>query len=752
MRALVILRMPHAAAADAHNWMEALAAFLFDEPALEAIRLNPAARTVEMATLGPVDAELLQAKLAEVLRSIDAKWVQEPAVAPAPLEAHADHGVLHLEKPSCPTAPKFWKWREFGWPDPEQMEEQSGVEWRALAVEAAVCGVALTAGFVVEKFFTAPAWVPQALFATSLISGGWDAAQDAWENMRKGRLDVHFLMLAVALGAVTIGAWEEGALLLFLFSTSGALEHYVLHRTHREINALTRAAPKQAHLLLPDGSTEDREVTSLRVGDLLVVRPDELFPVDGTVISGRTAADESTLTGEALPINKEPGAPVFGGTLNLWGVAQVRVDKPATQSALAKIITLIQTAQHLRAPSQRFTDRFGTRYTLVTLGVVAAMFIIWWQVLGIAPFENTPASKSAFYRAMTLLVVMSPCALVLSIPSAILAAIAWGARRGVLFRGGAAIEKLAEVDVMAMDKTGTLTEGELRVARIESFPAGREQEVLRIAVSLEANSNHPIARAITRHGQAQGITAEKLAEFQSISGQGLRGRTAAGLSYVGRRELVKDSALGGVLAAVPDAPLGFSEVWVLHEQLVGRILLQDQVRAGSRAVLERLAAEGVRTIMLTGDRRAAAAEVARQLGLAEVRAGLHPEDKVAAIRELTAQGRKVAMVGDGVNDAPSLAAAYVSVAMGARGSDAALEQSDVVLMQDKIEKLLAARRISQRARGIIRQNLILSLGSVGVMAVASLFGIVPLTLGVLTHEGSTVLVCLNSLRLLFEKE
>lgn len=732
--------------------MEALAAFLLEEPALEAIRLNPEAKTVEMATLGRVDGELLQAKLAEVLRSIDAKWVSKAGEAPAPLQTHQEQGVLHIEKPSCPTAPKLWKWREFGWPDADELEKDSSEDWRTLAMQAALCGVMLVAGLVVEKFADAPLWASQALFALSLISGGWDAAKDAWAHMRERRLDVHFLMLAVALGAVTIGAWEEGALLLFLFSTSGALEHFVLYRTHREINSLTKAAPKQAHLLLPDGATEDRDVHSLRVGDVIVVRPDELFAVDGTIVSGLTAADESTLTGEALPITKEPGAAVFGGTLNLWGLAQVRVDKPATQSALAKIITLIQTAQHLRAPSQRFTDRFGTRYTLFTLGFVAAMFFIWWLALGIPPFVNTDASKSAFYRAMTLLVVMSPCALVLSIPSAILAAIAWGARRGVLFRGGAAIEKLAEVDVVAMDKTGTLTEGELQVARIESFPPGHEKEVLRIAVSLEANSNHPIARAITRHGQAQGITAEKLGEFQSISGQGLRGRTEAGLSYVGRRELVKESALGGVLAGIPDAPLGFSEVWVLHEQVVGRILLKDEVRPGSRAVLEKLAAEGVRTIMLTGDRRAAATEVARQLGLAEVRAGLHPEEKVAAIRELTQQGHKVAMVGDGVNDAPSLAAAYVSVAMGARGSDAALEQSDVVLMQDKIEKLLAARHISQQARRIIRQNLILSLGSVAIMAVASLFGIVPLTLGVLTHEGSTVLVCLNSLRLLFEKE
>lgn len=726
-----------------HAWMHAIESFLLDEPAVEAIRLDPQSKTVEMATLGRVDGELLQAKLAEVLRTIDAKWLKQVPEHTAMLEVSQKSGVVQIEKLSCPTAPTFWKWREFEWPEADEIEQESDDEWRTLAMQAAICGVSLVLGW----FFGHPAF-----FIVSLIAGGWDAAKDAWENLREGRLDVHFLMLAVALGAVAIGAWEEGALLLFLFSTSGALEHFVLYRTHREINALTKAAPKTAHVLLPDGTTEDRGVAALRIGDVIVVKPDELFAVDGTVVSGLTAADESTLTGESLPITKETGAAIFGGTLNLWGLVQVRVDKPATQSSLAKIITLIQTAQKMRAPSQRFTDRFGTRYTLLTLGIVALMFFVWWLVFGISPFENTAASKSSFYRAMTLLVVMSPCALVLSIPSAILAAIAWGARHGILFRGGAAIEKLAEVDVIAMDKTGTLTEGELKVTKIESFPAGREDDVLRIAVNLESNSNHPIARAITRHGQVKGFVAEKLAEFHSIAGQGLRGRTESGLSYVGRRELVKDSALGDALAGVPDAPLGFSEVWVLHEQIVGRILLKDEVRPGSRAVLDSLAKDGVRTIMLTGDRRAAATEVAKQLGLSEVRAGLHPEDKVAAIRELTQQGRKVAMVGDGVNDAPSLAAAYVSVAMGARGSDAALEQSDVVLMQDKIEKLLSARRISQHARRIIQQNIFISLGSVIVMAIASLFGVVPLTLGVLTHEGSTVVVCLNSLRLLFEKE
>jgi Cd2+/Zn2+-exporting ATPase len=737
------------------SWAEALADFLLQQRGVEAIRLHPEQRTVQVATLGQVDATLLQARLNEVLRDLDARVLAgkpsgHPDLGPVTLSREVD-GV-RLQMPSCPTAPRFWKWRDFEWPEPEAIEAQSREEWQAMAVQAAVCGVALVAGYLLEKSALAPEWVARVLYGIALVSGGWDAAKDAWENLSERRLDVHFLMLAVAAGAVAIGAWEEGALLLFLFSTSGALEHYVLHRTHREINALTKAAPKLARVVLEDGSTESRAVALLRKGDLIQVRPAELFPVDAVITRGETAADESTLTGESVPVDKVLHAPVYGGTLNLWGLIEARVERPATQSALAKIIGLIQTAQHLRAPSQRFTDRFGTHYTLLTLATVLTMFLVWWLIFDIPAFTAAEGVKSAFYRAMTLLVVMSPCALVLSIPSAILAAIAWGARRGILFRGGAAIEKLAEVEVVAMDKTGTLTEGNLRVTKVESFPPGREDQILRLAVTLDAHSNHPVARAISRCAEERGIAPDELLEFESIPGQGLRGRSADGVTYVGRRELVGQGDFAIWLKDVPDAPLGFSEVWVLNVGAMGRILLKDEIRSGSRAVLKALAAEGVLTVMLTGDRRAAAVQVAQELGVADVRAGLHPEDKVAAIREFTARGKKTAMLGDGVNDAPSLAAADVSIAMGARGSDAALEQADIVLMQDRIEKLLSARHISRRARAIIRQNLVISLGSVVVMAIASLFGIVPLTLGVLTHEGSTVVVCLNSLRLLFVRE
>jgi Cd2+/Zn2+-exporting ATPase len=736
-------------------WVSLLADFIAAHEGVEAIRVDAAARQVRLATLGPVDAVALQARLNEMLRQLDAA---APALAAGQSTARGltvsqEAGRVTLAKPACPTAPRFWQWREFEWPEAEEMERRSEEEWRALAVQAAICGLALGAAWLLQKTVPqVPATLVRGIYTLSMVSGGWDAAKDAWEHLRERRLDVHFLMLAVAAGAVAVGAWEEGALLLFLFSTSGALEHYVLHRTHREIHALTKAAPKLARVVLPDGATEERAVSLLRAGDVVQVRPAELFPTDATITRGETAADESTLTGESVPVDKAVGASVFGGTLNLWGLVQARVERPATQSALARIITLIQTAQKMRAPSQRFTDRFGTGYTLATLALVGLMFFIWWLALGLPAFSSRAGETSAFYRAMTLLVVMSPCALVLSIPSAILAAIAWGARRGILFRGGAAIEKLAEVDTVAMDKTGTLTEGDLRVTGVESFPPGQEREVLRLAATLDAHSNHPIARAITRHAREAGLQPGSVSAIQSLPGMGLRGETDRGVTYAGRRELMQQGDFSRWLQDVPEAPPGMTEVWLLNTAIMGRLLLQDEIRPGSRAVLKRLADDGLMTLMLTGDRRAAAIQVARDLGVTDVRAGLHPEDKVVAIQELTDQGRRVAMVGDGVNDAPSLAAAHVSLAMGARGSDAALEQADVVLMQDRIEKLLSARHISLRASAVIRQNLILSLGSVALMAIASLFGIVPLTLGVLTHEGSTVLVCLNSLRLLFVSE
>jgi Cd2+/Zn2+-exporting ATPase len=326
----------------------------------------------------------------------------------------------------------LWSWRDLDWPEDER--EAESPEWKLLAVLATICGGLSIIAYGLEKTNTGPGWLAPSLFIVAMLAGGWDALGDVKAKIPKGEIDIHFLMLAVAVGASLIGAFGEGALLLFLFSTSSALEDYAMHRTHREIDSLLKAAPKKATRLTDAGKEELIPVEDLEIEDKLLVRPGDQFPVDGLVLSGRTAADESNLSGEARPVEKIEGDEVAGGTINLWGAIEVRVIRLAEQSALQRIIALIRTAKQLRAPSERFTDRFGARYTFAVLGICAAMFLVWWLALGISPFTDTPSGYSDFYRSMTLIVVMSPCELVIYIPSAILAAIAWGARNVILYR------------------------------------------------------------------------------------------------------------------------------------------------------------------------------------------------------------------------------------------------------------------------------------------------------------------------------
>jgi Cd2+/Zn2+-exporting ATPase len=735
----------------AGSWTQDLERFLQSQPAVTALRVNEQERTVSVATLGQVDTATLEQNIREVLVAIEQRLAEGGGLGDFRSGGYTlrqKGGVTTLERESCVTAPTFWHWREFALPEsqPETYAAESP-EWKLLAVLATTCGITALSAFFASRLGVSDL-VVRGLYAVALLTGGWDAAVDTWENIRRRKLDIHFLMLAVAAGAVAVGAWGEGALLLFLFSASGAMEEFALDRTHREVSSLLHTAPKLATVVQPDGAQKVVRVEELKVGDRIAVKPGEMFAADGEVVKGESAADESTLTGEAVPVEKGVGAQVFSGTINLWGSVEVTVHRLAAESTLQRIIRLIQTAQKLKAPSERFTDRFGGNYTLIILGLTAGMFFIWWLGFGLSPFANHEGQTSAFYRAMTLLVVASPCALVLSIPSAILAAIAWGARHGILFRGGAAIEKLAEIDTVALDKTGTLTTGELAVVACESYPAGHEREVLELAYALENNSTHPLARAIAAHARKSGAALRPVEKFESITGQGVRGRFGDNTVVLGRRELLAAGPFAAWLDKLPPAPPEFSEVWIISPGVLGRLLLRDQLRPQSKGVLARLKADGIRTVMLTGDRRHAAESIAKELGLDEIRAGLSPEQKVAAVEEYRQAGRKVAMVGDGVNDAPSLAAAYVSVAMGARGSDAALEQSEVILMYDRIENFLSALHLSRRARAIIRQNLFIALGTVVLMVLASLGGFIPLSIGVMAHEGSTVVVCLNSLRLL----
>jgi Cd2+/Zn2+-exporting ATPase len=785
---------PAGATCLARSVVEALA----DESALEAVTIDRSRRTISLATLGRADAARLSTRITQKFQEAqDSPYSQRCSllsgtgscdVCDTPLSESERHRVTiqhegattTIARVTCPTAPKFWRWRNVPFPkvvqrDVEFLEhaEEHAEEWKAQLLAAGLCGVFGLVGYWLQK--TGQPAYAVASFMAAYLAGGWFPAEEVWERLRQRAVDVHFLMLAVAAGAASIGAWGEGAILLFLFSLSGGLEHFALGRTQREIRSLFREAPKVAIGLDDAGQEHEWPVDRVRPGMRLRVKPGGQFPVDAEVYRGSTAADESNLTGEAVPVEKQPGDTVLAGTMNLWGAVDVNVLRPAAESALQKIIRLIREAQHQKAPSQRFTDRFSTVYTYLVLGLSLAMFFVWWLGFRLPPFSSTEEVRSAFYRTMTLLVVASPCALVLSIPSAVLAAIAFGARHGVLIRGGAAVEKLAEVNVVALDKTGTLTTGELRVESIESFPPGRETEIACLAYSLEKLSAHPLARAITRHGKQMQLEAVEFTDFESVTGQGLRARLAGCEVRLGRKEWVitpclrvegergetwpredrrsgkssEQSASCSNSVSVARSDAGASEVWLARDGLLGRIVLRDDIRPQARLVVEELKRGGLRTLVLTGDRQTTAEHLKTALRLDEVRAALKPEEKVAVIKSLSNAGNLVAMVGDGVNDAPSLAAAHVGVAMGARGSDAALEQADVVLMHDRLENFLAAFRLSQRARRIIRQNLVVSLGTVAVLVVFALMGRIPLPVGVIGHEGSTVVVVMNSLRLLF---
>ena len=753
----------------AHCLARSVANALEEDPSLEAVTIDRARKTISVATLGRTDAPKLAERISSTFQRAQETHSQRgctllaglgecmTCVQPLPDWQRRRIVIQHegdkttIARVTCPTAPKFWRWSDIPWPkvvqrDVEFLEHVEEIdEWKPQLAAALTCGICGLAALLVRHN---PA-ISSTAFLLAYVAGGWYTAQEVWERLQKRAIDVHFLMLAVAVGSASIGALGEGATLLFLFSLSGALEHFALGRTQREIRSLFREAPKSATVLDGAGHEQEVAVEKLVTGMRLLVKPGAQFPVDGEISKGQTASDESNLTGEAAPVNKGVGDTVLAGTMNLWGAVEVLVLRPVMESSLQKVIRLIKEAQHQKAPAQQFTDKFSTWYTYCVLGLSLAMFFVWWLGFGQAPFAGKGGGHSAFYHAMTLLVVASPCALVLSIPSAVLAAIAWSARHGILFRGGAAVEKLAAVTTVALDKTGTLTTGELRVERVESFPPGREYEVGQLAYSLERLSTHPLARAITRYGKQQAFPCLELEAFESITGQGLRALRGNSDCFLGKREWLASNAANKLIGAEPAMENGLSEIWLSCGDLAGRLILRDDVRPQARQVIDELRDEGLQTLVLTGDNRRAAENLRVELHLDDVRSELKPEEKLSAIAALSRQGRVVAMIGDGVNDAPSLAAAHIGVAMGARGSDAALEQADVVLMHDRLENFLAAFRLSQRARRIIRQNLVLSLGTVVVLVILAILGRIPLTVGVVGHEGSTVVVVMNSLRLLF---
>ena len=613
-----------------------------------------------------------------------------------------------------------------------------------------------------------PTWGVMLAALGAFAAGGYSGLKGAIAEARQGKLDIDFLMIAAALGAALIGEWEEGALLLFLFTLSGALEEFAMDRTRKAIEALAQLRPDVATVRRDAGEYE-LPVDALVLGDVVLVRPGDRLPVDGVVVKGVSTIDQSPITGESVPVHKEASDQVFAGTINGGGALEVEVGKLASESTLSKIIKLVAEAREDATPTQRFIDRFSQPYTY-TIIVATLLAILVPLLLLDEPFRAT------LYRAMTLLVVASPCALIISTPASVLSAIAAGARGGVLFKGGAYLEKVANISIVAFDKTGTLTHGQPVVTNLHPLTGYSRTELLRLAGSAELPSEHHIGRAIVELAQAEGIALETPARFYAKAGHGIQALFDCGdhqeTIYIGNDRFFMDAnmELSPAIRVIGDAlkkqaktvmlvvrrstvedTLGTTRDW----EAVGYVAVADTVRPEAAQAVAELRQTGIeRVVMLTGDNNAVAQNIAREVGIDEVYGELLPEQKVDLIHQLVGSG-KVAMVGDGVNDAPALATASVGIAMGAGGTDVALETADVVLMSSDLTKLPFMLRLGRQADQIVRQNVIFSVGViltlVALAIVVPIFVpgfVLPLPLGVVGHEGSTLIVVLNGLRML----
>ncbi|AZM74564.1 cadmium-translocating P-type ATPase [Streptomyces sp. KPB2] len=576
----------------------------------------------------------------------------------------------------------------------------------------------------------APAWTYGPLYAVAYAAGGWEPALEGLRALREKTLDVDLLMIVAALGAAAIGQVLDGALLIVIFATSGALEALATARTADSVRGLLDLAPTTA-TRVRDGNEETVPTADLAVGDLVLVRPGERIGADGTVVEGAGEVDQATITGESLPVLKRSGDDVFAGTLNGTGALRVRVGRDPADSVIARIVTLVEEASRTKAPTQLFIEKIEQRYSV---GVVVATL----AVFGI-PLAFGADLTDALLRAMTFMIVASPCAVVLATMPPLLSAIANAGRHGVLVKSAVAMERLGEIDTAALDKTGTLTEGTPEVTAVHPLAGSGvdEDALLALAAAAEHPSEHPLARAIVAAARARGLRIAPVEDFTAAPGRGVTAVVDGRTVHVGRA----------------DSPEGAeTTVRVTRDgTLLGTLALTDRLRTDAAPATAALTAlTGTAPTLLTGDHAAAAARVAEATGITDVRAGLLPEDKVEAVRERERAGRKVLFVGDGVNDAPALAAAHAGVAMGGAGSDLALETADAVVVRDELTAVPAVVRLSRRARRLVVQNLAVAGVFITVLVLWDLIGHLPLPLGVAGHEGSTVLVGLNGLRLLRE--
>ncbi|GHE60030.1 metal-transporting ATPase [Streptomyces spiralis] len=597
----------------------------------------------------------------------------------------------------------------------------------------------------------APAWTWGPAYALTYAAGGWEPGWAGLRALKDKTLDVDLLMVVAALGAAAIGQVMDGALLIVIFATSGALEALATARTADSVRGLLDLAPATATRVEADGSEVTVAVEELTVGDTILVRPGERVGADGRVLDGASDVDQATITGEPLPVAKERGDEVFAGTLNGTGALRVHVERDASETVIARIVRMVEEASGTKAPTQLFIEKVEQRYSLGMVAATLAVFLV--------PLAFGAALTGSLLRAMTFMIVASPCAVVLATMPPLLSAIANAGRHGALVKSAVVMERLGEVDAVALDKTGTLTEGTPRVTDVRPLPGSGLDEagLLTIAAAAEHPSEHPLARAVVEAAREQGLALPVAEDFDSTPGVGVTATVGGHAVAVGApaRLLTGSGDAGSAGAADQAAELedgGRTAVLVAVDGTpVGVLGIADRLRPDATATVASLTSlTGTAPLLLTGDNPRAAARLAAEVGIEDVRAGLLPHHKVSAVRELERSGRKVMVVGDGVNDAPALAAAHTGVAMGRAGSDLALETADTVVVRDELATVPAVISLSRRARGLVVQNLVIAAVFIAGLVAWDLAGHLPLPLGVAGHEGSTVIVGLNGLRLLRE--
>jgi len=603
-----------------------------------------------------------------------------------------------------------------------------------------------------------PAPLMWAGYGIAYVFGGWYGLKGAIETLRHRAVDIDLLMIVAALGALSIGAPFEGAMLLFLFSLSNILQHYAIGRSRRAIKSLVEMRPDDAQIMR-DGEEITVPIEEVAVGDVFVVRPGDKIPLDGVVAAGEGTVDQASLTGESIPVPKEPGDEVFGGTINESGSLEIEVTRQAHESAISRLIHMVEQAQSEKAPTQRLIDRLEQPYVLGVFGLTIA-------AIGI-PLAIGSEFTSTFYRAMTLMVAASPCAVIISTPAAVLSAIASGGRQGVLFKGGEHVETAARIDAVAFDKTGTLTQGDTQLTDVfvrdgTGIETLTEDDLLSVVAAVQARSEHHLARATVRAAESRSLDVPDAERFQSVAGKGVKADVDGMTTHIGNRSyfetVLGDAAIDGLKPGLDRLQTleaeGKTSVLVAREHrgevsVLGWLAFTDTVRPDAAEMIADLRSLGVEhIIMLTGDNERVAQRIAEEVGIDEVQAELLPEEKVATIEGLVERHENVAMVGDGINDAPALATATLGIAMGGAGTDVALDTADVVLMGDDLSKIPYVLGLGRRTRRTLTINLTIAFGAIALMVGTILLRGIPLPLAVVGHEGSTVIVSLNGLRLL----